>query len=187
MSHNEVESAGLIPWRAAHPSRWVRLNYHIVTACGRLSAILFSLIAVIITYEVVARYVFHAPTIWAEDISLLCQIWATCLGASWVLQHNALIRIDILINHLGPTAARLAEGLALLVVAVFACIVAFYGYELVEESVVMGSATASMLGLPLWATKSAIPVGFGLLAVQAVSELFLVFAGAEREREEISI
>lgn len=187
MSDIDAEAGDSAAWRATHPSRWVRLNYHLVTLCGRLSAVLFTVIAAIITYEVVARYVFHAPTIWAEDISLLCQIWATCLGASWVLQHNALIRIDILIKHLGPKSARLAEVLSLSVIAVFAGFVTVYGAELVRESIVMGSATASMLGLPLWATKTAIPLGFGLLTVQAVSEIFLVLAGVEREREEVSI
>jgi len=34
--------------------------------------------AAIITYEVVARYVFTAPTIWSEDISLLAKFGRLC-------------------------------------------------------------------------------------------------------------
>lgn len=101
MSNHAEKEKDLSTWRAEHPALWVRINYLLIKLCGQLSAALFVIVAAIITYEVVARYVFTAPTIWSEDISLLCQIWATCLGASWVLQHKALIRIDFLTNMLG--------------------------------------------------------------------------------------
>jgi C4-dicarboxylate transporter DctQ subunit len=51
----------------------------------------------------------------------------------------------------------------------------------------MGAASASMLGLPLWATKSAIPIGFGLLTLQAIMEMFLMFASDYQEHEEVSL
>ncbi|MBV0934295.1 TRAP transporter small permease [Marinobacterium weihaiense] len=174
-------------WRAQHASRWVRFNHAVVTLCGRLAAALFATIAVMITYEVVARYVFLSPTIWVEDLSLLCQIWASCLGASWLLQHQALIRIDMLINRFGPRLRILAELWSLLVVGLFSAWVAWYGTEIVIESVAMGSASASMLGLPMWITKSAIPVGFGLLFIQCLTEAALVLTGHLQAAEEVNI
>ncbi len=174
-------------WRASHPSGWVRFNHALVTLCGRLASALFVTIAVMITFEVVARYVFLSPTIWVEDLSLLCQIWASCLGASWLLQHQALIRIDMLINLFGKRMRIVAELWALLVVALFSAWVAWYGTELVIESIVMGSSSASMLGLPMWVTKSAIPVGFGLLFIQCLTEAALVLTGHLQAAEEVNI
>ncbi|GAA0793663.1 TRAP transporter small permease [Marinobacterium sediminicola] len=174
-------------WRASHPSRWIRFNHAVVTLCGRLAAALFATIAVMITYEVIARYIFLAPTIWVEDLSLLCQIWASCMGASWLLQHQALIRIDILTTRFGPHMRVFAELWSLLVVALFSAWVAWYGTELVIESIAMGSASASMLGLPMWITKSAIPVGFGLLFVQCLTEAVLVLGGHLQAAEEVNI
>ncbi|WP_191602449.1 TRAP transporter small permease [Marinomonas algicola] len=187
MSNETKKEKDLSAWRAEHPSLWVRINYRLITLCGQLSAILFVLVAVIITYEVIARYVFTAPTIWSEDISLLCQIWATCLGASWVLQHKALIRIDFLTSMLGERVRKMSDFVALLSIIFFAGFVAYYGFELLRESIEMGSASASMLGLPLWATKSAIPVGFGLLTLQAILEMVLLFASDYQEHEEVSL
>lgn len=174
-------------WRANHSSRWVRFNHALVTLCGRLAAALFVTIAVMITYEVVARYIFLAPTIWVEDLSLLCQIWASCLGASWLLQHQSLIRIDMLINLFGPRLRIVAELWSLLVIALFSAWVAWYGTEIVIESIEMGSASASMLGLPMWVTKSAIPVGFGLLFIQCLTEAALVLTGHLQAAEEVNI
>ena len=47
----------------------------------------------------------------------------------------------------------------------------WYGAEVAIESMRIGRASATMLGLPQWATEIAIPVGFGLLLIQAVIQL----------------
>ena len=70
-----------------------------------------------ITYEVVARYVFNAPTIWAEEMSRFFQVWAVYLGAAYVLRYRYLIRITLLTDHIGPLGRRIAEGFSLFVIA----------------------------------------------------------------------
>jgi len=187
MSNHEEKEKGLVTWRADHPALWVRINYRLIKLCGQFSAALFVIIAAIITYEVIVRYIFTAPTIWSNDISLLCQIWATCLGASWVLQHKALIRIDFLTNMLGDKAKKMSDFVALLSIVFFSGFIAFYGFSLLKESIEIGAASASMLGLPLWATKSAIPIGFGLLTLQAVLEICLMFTSDDQEHQEVSL
>lgn len=142
--------------------------------CGRLSGWLFFIIAVIVTYEVVARYVFHAPTIWAEELSLFGQIWATYLGASYVLRHRDLIKIDILSNYFGAKFNLFSELLSLVVIAVFSIVTVFYSLGIVIDSIALNRSSATMLSLPLWLTESAIPIGFTLLTLQCVSEFFKV-------------
>lgn len=187
MSAAKAETTDKVSWRANHPSRWIRFNHQIITLCGRIAALLFVLIAVMITYEVIARYLFLSPTIWVEDLSLLCQIWASCLGASWLMQHQALIRIDMLINRFGKTGRMIAELWSLTIVGLFSAWVTFYGAELVIEAISINAASASMLGLPMWVTKSAIPVGFGLLLIQCITEAILVCAGQIQDAEEVNI
>ncbi len=143
---------------------------HISDWCGRLAGWLFFVVAAMVTYEVVARYVFHAPTIWAEEMSLFCQIWATYLGASYVLQHRDLIRIDILGNYFGPKFNFFSDLLSLLVIAVFSAVTVFYSLGIVIDSIELSRASATMLSLPLWMTESAIPIGFSLLLLQCISE-----------------
>lgn len=47
-------------------------------------------------YEVVARYVFNAPTMWAFDISYMLNGVLFLLGAAYALKHDAHVRIDFL-------------------------------------------------------------------------------------------
>jgi TRAP-type C4-dicarboxylate transport system permease small subunit len=187
MPNTEEKHTDSTESREHDPALWVRLNYKLITYCGRLSAVFYVAITIIITYEVVARYIFTAPTIWSEDISLLCQIWATCLGASWALQNKTLIRIDFLTNLLGLKAKKASDFLSLLSITFFAGFIAYYGYQLVVDSISIGASSASMLGLPLWITKSAIPIGFGLLTIQSILEMGLLFTREYKNHEEVSL
>lgn len=147
-------------------------------ACGVLAAALFFVIGGMITYEVVARYVFNAPTIWSEEMSRFAQIWATYLAAAYVLRHRGLIAITVVTERLGPPARRAAEAFSLLAILAFAAVTIDYGAGIALESWEVGRATSTMLAVPKWMTESAIPAGFGLLAVQAAVELLRLASGA---------
>ena len=104
--------------------------------CSRIAGWLFFAIGLMITYEVVARYVFNAPTIWAEEMSRFFQVWAVYLGAAYVLRYRYLIRITLLTNHIGPLGRRLAEAFSLIVIGAFCVVAIAWGTEIVAESVV---------------------------------------------------
>ena len=69
------------------------------------------LIAVMI-YEVVARRVFNAPTIWAIDITYMTNGTLFLIGGAYTLQKNAHVRIDFLSSRLPAlhVASRPRDG-----------------------------------------------------------------------------
>jgi TRAP-type C4-dicarboxylate transport system permease small subunit len=140
-------------------------------AFGWLAAAAFVAVGAMITYEVVMRYVFLAPTIWAEELSRFLQIWATYIAAAYVLRHRQLIAITLLVNKLGPKGRRLADAFALVWILLFCAVAVIYGMEIMLDSVRQGRASATMLGVPKWMTEVAVPFGFTLLALQAIAEL----------------
>jgi C4-dicarboxylate transporter DctQ subunit len=147
--------------------------------CGRIAAWLFFLIGGMISYEVVARYAFNAPTIWAEELSRFFQLWAVYLAAAYTLRHKHLIRITLLIDRLGPAGRRLAELFALAWIIGFSLIALWWGTGILIESIEQGRSSASMLDVPHWMTESAVPVGFALLLLQALAEFVRVAGGGE--------
>jgi len=62
--------------------------------------LLFFIMA-IITYEVVARYIFRSPTIWVVDVSRYCLVYITFLGATSLLLKGEHINVDLVLTHLG--------------------------------------------------------------------------------------
>jgi TRAP-type C4-dicarboxylate transport system permease small subunit len=140
-------------------------------AFGWIAAAAFVAVGAMITYEVVMRYVFLAPTIWAEEMSRFLQIWATYLAAATVLRHRQLIAITVIVERLGPRGRKLAEAFALVWILLFCIVAVWYGLDIMLDSIRVGRATSTMLAVPQWMTELAIPLGFTLLALQALAEL----------------
>jgi len=144
---------------------------YLLTALAWIAALLFLLAGCMLSYEVAARYLFVAPTIWAAELSQLCLIWGTLLAMPWLLAANRHIAVDVLTERLTETGRRLCRVLAMIAIGCFSAIVAWKGSGIFYDSFARGRTTGSMLDLPTWIAELAVPVGFTLLFVQVLIEL----------------
>lgn len=76
-----------------------RLN----TKVGAFSKWLIVLLTLILVYDVILRYVFNAPTIWAFDFGYMLGGSFFTLGMGYTLLKNAHVRIDILSSRLSKS------------------------------------------------------------------------------------
>jgi TRAP-type C4-dicarboxylate transport system permease small subunit len=144
---------------------------HLLKALAWIAALLFFVAGVMLTYEVTARYLFVAPTIWAAELSQLCLIWGTMIAMPWLLQADRHIAVDVVTDRMGPMARRVCRVLSMTVIALLSAVVAWKGAGIFLDSFERGRTTGSMLDLPSWIAELAIPVGFALLLLQALIEL----------------
>ena len=144
-----------------------------------VSAVLFVCAGCMLTYEVTARYLFVAPTIWAAELSQLCLIWGTMIAMPWLLASNRHIAVDAVTDRLSPGARRLCHILAMVAILGFSAVVAWKGGDIFLDSFERGRTTGSMLDLPIWIAELAIPVGFGLLFLQALIEIVRPSRGSD--------
>jgi len=140
----------------------------ITSICATLAAYLFVLAGAMLTYEVVARYFFTRPTIWAAEISQMCLIWGTLLAMAKLLDSGQHIQVDAIVRHLPFRIANTLQAIVMLVVATFAVVVCFYGYNIFHDSFERGRTTGSLLNVPIWIVELAVPIGFALLSLQSL-------------------
>ena len=138
---------------------------------GLIAAWLFVATGAMLTYEVLARYLFNAPTTWAAELSQLLLIWGTFLGAARALQRREHIRITVLQPFMPAWLKRGLEIFSILFIGVFAAVVLWYGSEIAWDSLTRGRSTGTMLNLPNWWSETVIPLSMLLLALQCGSEL----------------
>ncbi|MCC1493112.1 TRAP transporter small permease [Cognatishimia sp. F0-27] len=150
---------------------------HLSRLAGTLAAILMALTGAMLTYEVIARYFFIKPTIWAAELSQMCLIWGCLLGMAHVLSIRRHITVNAVTNLLPLRIQRLCVGFSLLFLIVFSLIVAVYGWDIFYDSFERGRTTGSLMNLPVWITELAVPVGFALLALQSLVELIDLKSG----------
>jgi len=142
-----------------------------------IAAALFVATGGMITYEVVARYFFTKPTIWAAELSQLCLIWGTVLALSWALEKRRHIAVDAIFNLLPLLARRITEMVAMGIIAVFSAVATVEGWKIFFDSFERGRTTGSLLDLPAWVAELSIPVGFAVLFVQCFLEMHKIYDG----------
>ncbi|RFC61982.1 TRAP transporter small permease [Fulvimarina endophytica] len=165
----------------SHPL--VRLLDKAVMGIAELSSWIYLLIGAIVTYEVVVRYVFNAPTHWVEEMSRLGMVWATFLILAACLNQRQLITITLLSNAAGPRVSAALEAITFALIAALALVIAWYGFESMMQTVSIGRRTNTTLSLPYWSFYLPIVLGFALLAVQALAELVLLLVFGARANE----
>lgn len=143
-----------------------------------ISSVLLFAIGAMLTYEVVARYFFNAPTIWAEELSRLAMIWAVFLGSAVLMKSGDHIRVTVLVERLPERLRVVADIASLVFVAVVSGLVAWRGVPIAWDSFERGRTVGSMLDLPSWWSQAAIPVGFTLIAIEALTLAIAVAHGA---------
>lgn len=97
---------------------------------------------------------------------------AYLLAAAYTLQRNGHVRIDIVSNLLPKAARNWIDlfGHALMLLP-FAILMVWEAAPWFAESYRIGEMSANYGGLIVWPAKGLLLLGFGLLAVQAVSEI----------------
>ena len=119
------------------------------------------LVAVAINFaNVVSRYVFLSPFIWAEETMQFLNVWAVLLGAAVMTRHNSHLKMDALYSAVPPTVRRVLDALG----AVLAVAVAFYVIAQSFDMIRMLSATGQrsvIARVPMNLMYLAIPLGFG--------------------------
>lgn len=142
---------------------------------GRIAVWGLFLVGFLISYEVLMRYVFVAPTSWVSEVCQNIQIWAVFLAAAFVLKHHEMVTIKVALSDPNTIWRRLAESLALIVLFVVTIPAVWFGFEIWLRATRAGHSSGSILGMPRWLTDGAVWVGFGLLTLQALVELWRIW------------
>jgi TRAP-type mannitol/chloroaromatic compound transport system permease small subunit len=125
-----------------------------------------------LTYEVFARYVFHAPTIWAYDVAYMLYGTHFMLGAAYTLYKGGHIRTDIFYQN-WSMRTRGAIDATLYLLLFFPGIALFFWMGLQEALHswdIREVSDASPWRPILYPFKAVIPIALLLLLIQGVSE-----------------
>ena len=93
------------------------------------------------------------------------------LGAGYTLKHNGHVRIDVIYSRLSLRAQAWIDFCgSLLFLLPVAGLMAWFSWSMFVEAWSIQEVSADSGGLLRWPIKLALPLGFGLLFLQGVSE-----------------
>jgi TRAP-type mannitol/chloroaromatic compound transport system permease small subunit len=154
---------------------------------GRVFCWLIVPLVVGLTYEVLARYVFHAPTIWAYDVAYMLYGSHFMLGAAYTLYKGGHIRTDIFYQNWSVRTRGAVD--AILYLFLFFPGVALFFWMGLQEALhswdIREVSDASPWRPIIYPFKAVIPIALALLFIQGVSE-FLKSAYAALDGRELA-
>ena len=136
--------------------------------CWILMPLIFAM-----TYEVLARKLFLAPTIWAYDISRFLYGALFMLGAGYALSRGVHIRADFLYRNFKTKNQGLIDfWLYLLFYFPGLMVFLYMTFGFVVESIQRGERGMDTTWMPyMWPIKTCLLIGIIFLLIQGFSEL----------------
>lgn len=129
-------------------------------------AILVLPMALALFYEVVSRYWFNAPTLWAQDMAIFFFAYIGVLSGAGVMRENRHIRVDILYSGLRPRTQAALDACTLLLALFFLSAVAWMNWQDAWDAIAQGRRRSTEWGPPLGHLILALSIGAGLLWLQ---------------------
>ncbi|MDA9071267.1 TRAP transporter small permease subunit [Candidatus Pelagibacter sp.] len=133
-------------------------------------------------YEVLARKLFNAPTMWVYDMSRFFYGALFMLGAGYALSKGVHIRADFLYrNFKTKTQGKVDFWLYLIFYFPGLIVFLYMTTGFVQESIMRGERGMDTAWMPyMWPIKSSLWLGIVFLLVQGVSEIFKSYWAATK-------
>jgi len=129
-----------------------------------------------VTWQVVSRYVFRAPSSLTEEIARFQLIWLGLLGAVYTFRNRMHVGIDILVGALKGRARIAAELASLIACVTFAVLILIIGGGKLVVLTHELNQTSAALGIRMSWVYSIIPISgvlWVLYGVYYMQDIFL--------------
>ena len=137
--------------------------------------------SVVVTCQMIfVRFVLNQSTIWQTEAVIYLMIGATLVGLPYVQFLRGHVNVDLVPLALKPnlrfTFAMVTSILSIVIVGVMV----FYGFEYWHLAWSKNWTSDTVWAVRLWIPYLALPVGFGLLFLQLVADMYAVIIGIDR-------
>jgi len=144
-----------------------------------------ALVSMVLTicYDVVMRYVFAKPTLWALEVNTFLIVFLAVLPAGDVLRSGNHLKIGYFPDRMSPLGRRLQRIFSSLLGLGFSAMMTWKGWLMAQQAFAYDERMSTSLGTPLGIPYLFLPIGFGALALQFVVEIVLDVTGTPRPSE----
>ena len=147
-------------------------------AMGYLCGTMFLLLALFITYQVIARKVGWVMAPGMDLMSGYTLAFASTWAFSYALRTGSHVRIDVLLPFMSTKVRWVADQVALASIVFFIGVTAWKTWVMVLKSYDIGAVTNTYPLVPLYIPQTVVAIGFSMLAITAIHMMFDMIAEA---------
>ena len=147
-----------------------------IDAVGRITAWSSLALALVMSGNVLLRYVFHTGTVWSQELEWHLMAPICLFGMSYALRHGEHVRVDVMFAGFSQRTKNFIELISALLLMAICLIVIWLSVSYVMQSWANNEGSANPGGIPArYVLKSLIPIGFALMLVQAFGHAIRFF------------
>ncbi|MFO7738177.1 MAG: TRAP transporter small permease subunit [Desulfatiglandaceae bacterium] len=151
---------------------------------GKLVSMLILFMTGVLFLEVMLRYLFNAPTIWAHELTVHLFGSYSVLAGAYVLLHHEHISVDIIYSLFSPRVRAMIDSVTYLLFFLFIVLLLRYGIMTAWRAVELRQTVSpSPWGSPIWPLKLTIPVAALLMLAQGLAHFIRVLKMAITGKE----
>jgi TRAP-type C4-dicarboxylate transport system permease small subunit len=141
----------------------------LIERVGRLGGVLgeaaMAFMVVSISYDVLMRYVFLAPTIWALEVNTFLLVFLCTIPAADTLNAGTQIQITFLTERLPAAVQAKLPVIGNMAGVLFCVVMTWKGASMTWAAFQHNDRMSTSLGTPLAIPYALMPIGFGLLGL----------------------
>jgi TRAP-type mannitol/chloroaromatic compound transport system permease small subunit len=136
---------------------------------GKMAGLLIVVLALIVSYDVVKRYFFGQPTVWAQEMSAMLFGTFIILGGAYTAKENKHVNMDIFYSRFSARGRAILDIVTFFILTIpFLGILLWKGGEGAWRSVANLEHDSSQWGPPLYPFRIMLPLGALLFLLQAI-------------------
>jgi len=136
---------------------------------GRPASLLVFIMTAVTTTEVVGRYVFDHPTIWAWPLNRQIFGLFILVAGAYAMSKDGHIRIEILYDHFPARIKLIARLITLCCFVIFMGVLIWQASWMGLNSLKMGEKIAGAFHMPVYPFKILIPICTFLFLLQGIA------------------
>jgi TRAP-type mannitol/chloroaromatic compound transport system permease small subunit len=150
---------------------------------GKGVSFLILLLTAVVLYEIIARYIFNSPTIWAHEVAQMIFGTYVILMGAYVLKHGSHVNVESLYNRFSPRMRALLDLFTWSLFFLFCGLIFWKGAGMAWDSFLVRETGPTSFAPPIYPFKAMIPLGALLILLQGSAKylraILLIASGKE--------
>jgi TRAP-type C4-dicarboxylate transport system permease small subunit len=152
-------------------------------ACGYIAGGLVLISAVVILYDVVCRYAFNSPSLYAPYLSAFLILAAIFVGTAYTLQAGGHVHVEIIVDKLRPLPRKICFTIGYVFSMVFVAALTKACWQFSLKAIEGGWKAQGNLPVPSIVLYGIMTLGSLLLLVTLVAKIIEIWKKKEAVNE----
>lgn len=126
---------------------------------------LYASLVFLVSFQVIARFVFNIPAAWAEELARSIFIYTVFISGSLAIERKVNVSFDLILDSLQGKLWIRMYTVSFILNMIFISMMAFFGVLLMQKNAI---SVSPLLKIPVWQINLAIPLGACLMFITQI-------------------